>query len=73
MKTKSILKYPKGECGCVRYVNISGQLMFVLTTKNNTDSYFLYEVTENGLVKLGKGKNPYELEEKFDIRNKLCK
>lgn len=42
MKTKSILKYPKGECGCVRYVNISGQLMFVLTTKNNTDLYFLY-------------------------------
>lgn len=73
MKTKSILKYPKGECGCVRYVNISGQLMFVLTTKNNTDLYFLYEVTENGLVKLGKGKNPSELEEKFDIRNKLCK
>lgn len=46
---------------------------FIITTKsNNRDHYFLYEVTEEGkLYKLGKSKDPEELEDKYRVYEKI--
>lgn len=44
----------------------------MLTSKiTSRDFYYLYEVVDGKLKKLGRGKNPLELEEKFDVDNKV--
>ena len=67
------IKCPKGEIVCVRYYNINGELMFVLTNKPLAEVYFLYEVVNNKLEKLGKAKTPPKLEEMYDVKKKLLK
>lgn len=48
-----------------------GKPLFLITSKPMTNSFFLYEFTGNGLVKLGKGLSPLELEEKFEVKKRM--
>lgn len=66
------IKCPKGEMIWVRYCSSKGATGFLLTSKiTSRDFYYLYEVVDGKLKKLGRGKNPLELEEKFDVDNKI--
>ena len=66
------MNYPKGETIWVSYYNNKGDLIFVITSKTTRDYYYLYEVVNNELKKLGRSKTPTELEEKYNIHDK-CK
>lgn len=65
------MNYPKGERVWTDYRNAFGQLRFTVTSTPSRDYYFLYEVDDEKLKKLGKAKTPTELEEKFKICDKL--
>ena len=65
------MKYPKGETVWVSYYNSNKELLFIMTSKPIRDFYFLYEVVDGEFKKLGKAKNPAELEEKFKVRDKM--
>lgn len=66
------LKLPKGEIVWVRYCDAKGVPVFVLTSKELRDCYYLYEANEDGsLKKLGKARTPPELESKFAVNEKL--
>lgn len=65
------MKYPKGEIVWVSYYNSNKELLFIMTSKPIRDFYFLYEVVDGEFKKLGKAKNPTELEEKFKVRDKM--
>lgn len=66
------MNYPKGEKVWVSYRTENGELRFILTSKQQSrDVYFLYEVDGNSFKKLGKSKSPLELEEKFNVHDKL--
>lgn len=65
------MKYPKGETVWVSYYNSKKELLFIMTSKPIRDFYFLYEVVDGEFKKLGKAKNPTELEEKFKVRDKM--
>lgn len=65
------MKYPNGEIVWVSYYNCHHELRFIITSKALRDFYFLYEATKEGFIKLGRAKNPKELESKFDVENKL--
>lgn len=64
----SKLKYPKGERGWVSYYSPDGELLFILTSKENDRSwYYLYRVEGDKMIKLGKARTPPELEEKYGV------
>lgn len=65
------IKYPKGEDVCVTCCERGGKPLFLITTKPLTGIFFLYEFTDNGLKKLGKGVSPLELEEKFGVKRRM--
>ena len=47
-------------------------IAYILTSKNTRDYYYLYEVLEDGKIKkLGKAKDPPELEEKYCVMQRL--
>ena len=66
------MKNPKGESVWVRYYDADGVLRFIMTSKeNNREYYYLYECAGSELKKLGRSRSPKDLEEKFDVENKL--
>lgn len=65
------VKRPKGERSCVIYCERGGKPLFLLTNKLQTGGFFLYEFSERGLVKLGKGLSPTELEERFEVKRRM--
>lgn len=66
------MRLPKGEKAWVSYQDFSGKEKFIITSKTNSrDTYYLYEVTPDGLVKLGKGSSPTQLELKFKVKEKV--
>lgn len=65
------VKYPKGEDACVTCCDRSGKPLFLITRKPLTGCFFIYEFTEDGLLRLGKGLSPIELEEKFNVRKRM--
>lgn len=62
---------PKGERVWTGYYNRKGELLFVITSKEARDWYFLYEREGEGFKKLGKAKSPPELEKKFHVKEKM--
>ena len=65
-------KLPKGEHAWIGYYNRAGELLFVLTSRENDRSwFFLYENQDGTLKRLGKAKTPPELEEKYKVREKM--
>lgn len=65
------IKHPKGEDACVTCCGKDHKPLFLITKKPLMETFFLYEFTRDGLVKLGKGKSPLELEEKFNVRKRM--
>lgn len=65
------LKYPRGEIVWVEYRNKDGKTLFILTSKETRDMYFLYELVNGVFNKLGKAKEPPELEKKFLVRERM--
>lgn len=63
---------PRGEKVWVGYYNASGELRFIVTSKEKSrDNYFLYEFLDGQFKRLGKSHSPKELEEKLGILAKL--
>lgn len=58
-------KYPRGEIVWISHYDKDNNLRYITTSKPTRDLYFLYELTDDGFVKLGKDKNPTVLEEKY--------
>lgn len=59
---------PKGEMAWMGYYDTSHKLRFLITSKANTrEFYYLYEVIDGTLKKLGKSRSPKELEEKYNV------
>ena len=65
------LVYPKGERVWVGYYNRQGELLFILTSKETRDYYFLYAVEDGKFKKLGRAKSPPELEIKFRVNEAI--
>ena len=66
--------YPRNEQVWVRYQDTGHKLLFILTSKKDSrDWYFLYELMDGQFKKLGKSRSPVELEEKFHVRERMCK
>ncbi len=63
--------YPKNEKVWVCYYTDNDELRFILTSKQSQDVYFLYVVDGDTFKKLGKSKSPLELEEKFNVYDRL--
>lgn len=72
-KRMSNFKLPKGEIIWETWHDSTHTDRFVVTSKPVRDAYFLYEVVDGELKKVGRAKNPYELAEKFDVRSRLTK
>lgn len=64
------MKYPKNEIVWMHYYDASNNLRFLLTSKASRDYYYLYEVVDGSLTKLGRAKNPKQLETKFEVNEK---
>ena len=65
------IKYPKGEHVWVGYYNRKGELLFIITSKETREWYFLYELADGVFKKIGKAKNPTELTERFHVTDKM--
>ncbi len=66
------IKYPKNENKEVKYIGKDGNPVCILTSKNNREFFILYEVLSNGILnKLGRARSPTELEEKFQIHERM--
>lgn len=51
------------------YKDINGKPIFQLTSNALKTRFYLYKISDNGeYTKLGGGKDPIELENKFDVR-----
>jgi len=64
-------EYPKGERVWAGYYTQQHELMFIITSKESRDFYFLYELVDGKFKKLGKSRSPKELEEKFGVEEKI--
>lgn len=53
----------------VGYSTVNGVEKFLLTSKDvgGYPNFYLYEINGDQLTKLGSGRNPLELEEKFNV------
>ena len=71
MHSKEGLVCTKGERVWVGYYNTDHELVFILTSKQPRDYYFLYELVNGKLKRLGRAKSPTELEEKFEVNQRL--
>ena len=65
-KTGGTFTYPKGETIWVQYHTKDGALKYIMTSKTgDRNTYYVYELDGTDFKKLGRGKNPAELEEKY--------
>ena len=46
-------------------ISKNGEHIYITSKKTNRDTYFIYKVDGENVMKLGKGKNPAALEEKY--------
>jgi hypothetical protein len=66
------MNYPKGELVWVSYYNRKNELLFIMTSKGSRETYFLYELLDDGKFKrLGKASSPKDLEEKFEVGKRM--
>lgn len=64
------MKLPKGERSKVGYYTADGELLFIMTQKDN-GGFTLYRVSGEDIVKLGRGADPKKLESSFDVLNEI--
>lgn len=67
------MNYPKNEHVETSYYNKNHELRFVLTSKPMRSSWVLYEYDKgtDSLVKQGEGSSPPDIEEKFNVIERL--
>lgn len=66
------IKIPKGEAEAVWLYNKTGTPVFLITYKQITGQYALYEISDSAvLTRLGKADSPTELEEKFHTKERV--
>lgn len=65
------VKAPRGEELWTTYYNKKGCPILITTSKVTRDCYFLYEIADMKLTKLGKASSPLELEEKFKVKERM--
>lgn len=64
-------KYPANEIAWVRYANSKGETICIITSKEARDWYYLYDLVDGKFVKRGRAKEPPELVEKFNVRERM--
>lgn len=57
--------YPNGERAWVTLLDENQKPKYLITSKPNREMYFIYEVQNEKLARLGKDKNPLTLEAKY--------
>lgn len=63
---------PANERIWVSYIGLDGKRLYVLTSKEFREKYFLYSVSEDGgVVRLGECSSPLALEERFEVLDKI--
>lgn len=62
---------PRGEIVWASYYNADGALRFLITSKPDRESYFLFKVDDGKLTKLGKSKTPAQLIEKYNVDREI--
>ena len=62
-----MIQYPKGEHVWERIFNTGQIPVIIVTSKQQRDYYYLYELKDGKYVKLGRGRNPRELKEKYQV------
>lgn len=71
--TMAEIKCPKGEHFWMRYYDQKGSLRFFITSKETSrDFYYLYEVSDAAVKKLGKARSPKDLEEKYKVNERVA-
>lgn len=65
------MKLPKNEELCTTYFGVDGKELFVMTRDLFGITYFLYEVIDDKIKKLGKAPSPIELEKKYSVNEKI--
>lgn len=58
-------KIPKNECAWLDIRDCNGMRYLITSKIDDRSIYFLYLEQENGFTKLGKSRDPRELERKF--------
>lgn len=66
-------KIHPGETAIVRYRDINGSDIYIMARRDDGGTFFLYEVNEGNVRKIGKASSPDKLEEKFCIINEMRK
>ena len=56
---------PSSETLCVTYKAADGNIYYMTSKDNNRDYFYLYKLTNGEAIKLGKSRNPSELENKY--------
>lgn len=64
------MKLPKGEHSKVGYYTADGELLFVMSQKDN-GGFTLYRVSGEDIVKLGRGTDPKKLENSFSVIDEI--
>lgn len=59
------MQTPKNEIIWVQYADASGNTTHILTSKSDRSCYYLYVIEKDVLKKLGKAKQPPDLEAKY--------
>lgn len=72
-KKDIITKIPSNEIEWVEYFNREHRPLFLLTSKESRDFYFLYEILDKGYRRIGKATSPTALEEKFRVIELMLK
>lgn len=64
-------KIPKSETPKVTIRNSKGVDKFLITQKTNDFIYYLYEIVDGKINKLGQANSPTKLETKFNVWKKV--
>lgn len=65
------MKIPKNEELCTTYCEAGGKEVFVMTRDLFGITYFLYDVSDGTMKRLGKAASPIELEKKHSVNEKI--
>lgn len=57
--------YPKNEMVWVTTLDSDGKAKYIVTSNKDRTTYYLYGLADGEWKRLGKGKNPAELDEKY--------
>ena len=65
MNNKQVKGIPKSETIWVQTTAADGTVYYTTAKTNNREFYFLYKMVDGKAVKLGKARNPKDLDDKY--------